>query len=414
MASDQQAVSTSQTNATSTANAVPATQKQVSVTSAQVTLAQQVQASAQAKVDTAQQLVNSASATVKQDQAKVDSASASVKTAQDAVNGVGLGSAQAALTSAQAAQTSAQKTADSASAALATVRDVAAQADNDVAKAQTANDQAQSALTSAQSAQASAQSTADSASNVVASDQVAVNSAQDAVNSAQAALDSVNTITLPSGYVSAFKGNVAGTVSSSELEAVAKPGVAMNTYKDNVVAEKEVVSTNGADVSLTSEQEKQLTLFIAELVNSVRNQVGSSAVKVTEESLAYSKTIIKGYNATGTQPVTHNSKVIVNAEKLYNVNSGEDLSLFFGDDSTPLTMNDIFGRAYNGLVGMLFNDADSNWGHTYSILGQNPRGISFGQEYLGVDSDQWGDTQYEFIGLNSTTTNGTVPCQGNT
>lgn len=240
---------------------------------------------------------------------------------------------------------------------------------------------------------------------MVASDQVAVNSAQDAVNSAQAALDSVNTITLPSGYVSAFKGNVAGTVSSSELEAVAKPGVAMNTYKDNVVAGKEVVSTNGADVSLTSEQEKQLTLFIAELVNSVRNQVGSSAVKVTEGSLAYAKTIIKGYNATGTQPVTHNSKVIVNAEKLYNVNSGEDLSLFFGDDSTPLTMNDIFGRVYNGLVGMLFNDADSNWGHTYSILGQNPQGISFGQEYLGVDSDQWGDTQYEFIGLNSTTTN---------
>ena len=61
-----------------------------------------------------------------------------------------------------------------------------------------------------------------------------------------------------------------------------------------------------------------------------------------------------------------------------------------------ITLDDVYGNAYDSIIRMLFADAGSNYGHAESLAGVTGQDwYDDYQQYLGVGVDNWGDTIIE-------------------
>lgn len=271
------------------------------------------------------------------------------------------------------AQETAQKEADQASLNLAKAQKD--QLAEQVKKANDAVSEATNEVSNKQSSLSQARQQADSA-------KAKLDKAQNTVNGLQAKVDSINVITMPKNYFLYNKYGMPDRINTAVVDEAYKA----NSYKDDQEAKKEAVAHNKDGVTqLTDSQQKELTLWVAGILNDVRQQVGLKPnLVVTSGSLDHTN-----YIATHSTVPTfdHDTNAIDAADKLIS-----DLSMSSESIGTPWyaeNMNDVKRGVYYHMLSMIFGDADANWGHAFQLTGDetsmlantpgNPK-----SEYFGV------------------------------
>ncbi|WP_176714300.1 SEC10/PgrA surface exclusion domain-containing protein, partial [Limosilactobacillus reuteri] len=378
---------------------------------------------AQSTVNAAQKEVNDATTARDNQQKNVDTASDTVK------------NAQAILDNSDQAKKQAQDALDKANQKVADDTVAVNNKQTDVNNATKAKKNADEALKNANDAQTSAQKNkdakqaiADEASTALADANAAVKDAQAKVDAINDKLANFNTITLPAGYKEALNAyNVSFSDDnwskeksdslSKQLEAIASKGNKLNTYKHNKEDENKIVDFN----NLTQEEAKDLAVYYAALVNQVRNAFGTDKVVVTPSSVKFTLQLIKeGYNEVNwdafgehmTDGKNHNFQYLRNYGDNHNTTVLENMyggltSWGFGEDGlykiTPnnnQTMDSLKETLYEGLVGYLFDDADSGWGHANTALDLSV-GHSMGKEAMAIGFDKYGYSHSEYYRLDN-------------
>lgn len=298
---------------------------------------------AQKDVDGANFWVNEYSNKLAKNQKAIDDAKANLNATQDQIN-----QAQQEVNNDQNRVAETQKAIQDATAKKDQLAEQVKNADQAVSDAQADANNKEASLSQARQKSDEAKSELDQA--------------QKQVSELQAKVDSINTITMPNGYLKRNKWGALATID----ENVAKTGYNLNTYKDDPSAEKEVVAHNKYGVvQLTDAQQKELTLWVAGILNDVRTQVGLKPnIVVTPTSLAHTN-----YIATHSTVPTfdHDTKAIDEADSHI-----DDLLTSMESIGTPWyaeNMNDIKRGVYYHMLSMIFADSDSGWGHAAQLTG---------------------------------------------
>ena len=313
-----------------------------SIANQQLTSAKQEEAKRQAEADQAKKALDEAKADANATQAEINKAAQDVNTAQSKV-----ADTQSAIQDQTAKRNQ--------------LAGQVKNAENAIDEASKDSDAKEVALTQARQKSNAAKSELDSA--------------QSKVNTLQDKVDSINTITMPKNY---FTYNQWGGVSGVNATAAAK-GYDLNHYKNDPEAEKETVAHNADGViQLTDAQQKELTLWVAGILNDVRAQLGfKGRLVVTPLSLQYTNYIAMH----STVPTfDHDDVAIDGAGKLIPGVRMENESI--GTPFYAENMNDVKRGAYAHMLSMIFDDAASGWGHAYQLTGSDYYEID--KEYFGV------------------------------
>ncbi|HEM6353546.1 TPA: SEC10/PgrA surface exclusion domain-containing protein, partial [Streptococcus suis] len=344
---------------------------------AEITSQTQTVADAQVAVDTAQ---------AEKDQADsaVTAAEADVKAAQDALSGTGLAEAQTNLDTASKAVTDAKANVDTATQAV----EDAKKAD---AKRQEAIDAATTDVAIKTDAVDTASSRVTAAQNNVASATEVLAKANDAVTAATDALKNVDTLTI-SGPIEEFKNKLNEytivrnkimfdsqshtpdelTELEAEKERLSAELTAMgaeiyNSYKLELAPNDEPFDPN----NLTYEQRLELSLFGAQIMNTLREKAGMTdhvvvSKRAIDEAQRQSDLHVEHYR-------TYN-KAFRNHKPLLS-GYGENIGTLFANVNKNATMNTAKRIITNLILSETFKDADSDWGHTGNLIGGYERQV---------------------------------------
>ena len=340
-----------------------------------------------------------------QDQAKqandaVTEQANKVADAQKAVN-----DAQKNTSAAQADVTTAQKTVDDAKAAMDPANVQATVDAANKAEAQVNQDKqnvatAQNNLDNAKAADATRQTNIDNAQKAVNTAQANVDfstkqaqemkdqfnkyqgikdAAQKEVDGLNDKLSNVNTITISDveAYKKAFNdwytGSKRGENWTEEDKNFLNDFMNSNTYKGNAADKNITVDIN----HLTADQIKELSLFSADLLNQVRNQLGLPKVIVTEGSLKLAKDVTDNYVSDNWDKFDHDVDGISRAAAENGLLSGGNFyedAIFSSDFSEASTMDDLKSILYTGIVTMIGGSGDEML-HAAGLLG-----VDFGDD----------------------------------
>lgn len=249
-----------------------------------------------------------------------------------------------------------------------------------------------------------------------------------------------NQIKIPDGYTVSLLNQVPeGNLTMAEnIQKQTINGILMNDhYKHNSDAAREIVNPNDlTHLSLTDQIE--LNQYTANLINSVRKQMGLQPLTVTNGSIKLAQEVAEQYNSydnnngwnicdkANAKQFPHDIQGLKNAAKQNNMPipyPAENASTsIFGDDDvrverkdvvlgdlrvdysvdpsqwgydpkylsnkTPLTMDDLEENIYNTIIYMLFSDADSYFDHAKNFTEINGN--------MGVSFDNLGQLHIEF------------------
>ena len=323
-----------------------------------------------------------------------------VTDAQKAVN-----DAQKNTSAAQADVTTAQKTVDDAKAAMDPANVQATVDAANKAEAQVNQDKqnvatAQNNLDNAKAADATRQTNIDNAQKAVNTAQANVDfstkqaqemkdqfnkyqgikdAAQKEVDGLNDKLSNVNTITISDveAYKKAFNdwytGSKRGENWTEEDKNFLNDFMNSNTYKGNAADKNITVDIN----HLTADQIKELSLFSADLLNQVRNQLGLPKVIVTEGSLKLAKDVTDNYVSDNWDKFDHDVDGISRAATENGLLSGGNFyedAIFSSDFSEASTMDDLKSILYTGIVTMIGGSGDEML-HAAGLLG-----VDFGDD----------------------------------
>lgn len=181
------------------------------------------------------------------------------------------------------------------------------------------------------------------------------------------------------------------------------------------------LQTNQADIdnkivigNLTAAQNLELSQFAVDVINQVRAQIGSSPLIVTPTSQGLADQVAQNYNADNWDAATRNSNgqfahdrdAIGRAQLDGHYADGECISFTM---NTTAYQYDIFSASPNNMAKaklgllydialMLYDDADSNYGHTQLLLGleygDNSGTLTHADQALGVSMDKYGSWHY--------------------
>lgn len=341
---------------------------------------------AKANETTAQKAVDEQTNKVADAQSNVDKAQADVTTAQNNVN-----AAQKTVDDAKAAMDPAnvQATVDAANKAEAQVN----QDKQDVATAQTNLENAKAAdatrqtnIDNAQKAVNTAQANVDFSTKQAQEMKDQLNKYQGIKDAAQKEVDglndklaNVNTITISDveAYKKAFNdwytGSKRGENWTEEDKNFLNDFMNSNTYKGNAADKNITVDIN----HLTADQIKELSLFSADLLNQVRNQLGLPKVIVTEGSLKLAKDVTDNYVSDNWDKFDHDVDGISRAAEENGLLSGGNFyedAIFSSDFSEASTMDDLKSILYTGIVTMIGGSGDEML-HAAGLLG-----VDFGDD----------------------------------
>ncbi|MDM8284519.1 SEC10/PgrA surface exclusion domain-containing protein [Ligilactobacillus salivarius] len=340
-----------------------------------------------------------------QDQAKqandaVTEQTNKVADAQKAVN-----DAQNNTSAAQTDVNTAQKTVDDAKAAMDPANVQATVDAANKAEAQVNQDKqnvatAQNNLDNAKAADATRQTNIDNAQKAVNTAQANVDfstkqaqemkdqfnkyqgikdAAQKEVDGLNDKLSNVNTITISDveAYKKAFNdwytGSKRGENWTEEDKNFLNDFMNSNTYKGNAADKNITVDIN----HLTADQIKELSLFSADLLNQVRNQLGLPKVIVTEGSLKLAKDVTDNYVSDNWDKFDHDVDGISRAAAENGLLSGGNFyedAIFSSDFSEASTMDDLKSILYTGIVTMIGGSGDEML-HAAGLLG-----VDFGDD----------------------------------
>ena len=182
--------------------------------------------------------------------------------------------------------------------------------------------------------------------------------------------------------------------------------VKVNKFVHNT-ADQATVIDNVFNMSVATRTE--LTKWTANLLNQIRRAMGTTPLVVSEGSVAYAQAVAAQYDADGFNNYAEPGH---DTHALYQI--GDQFNTFWEEDEsinivwnqmarnnlpgwqtvkTSVTLDAIKENIYKGLVGMLFNNLDSNWGHSESLTGLINAKLITGdhQQALGVSvgHDGW-------------------------
>lgn len=363
-------------------NAKNATETNIQAAKDNVATQEQNVVTAQDQSKQANNAVTEQTSKVSDAQQAVDQAKNNTSVAQNNVN-----EAQKAVDGAKVAMDPAnvQATVDAANKAEAQVN----KDKQDVAKAQTDLDNAIAADATRQTNIDNAQKTVDTAkSNVDFSTKQAqemedqLNKYQGIKDAAQKEVDdlndklaNVNTITINDvkAYKKAFNdwytGSKRGGNWTEEDKNFLNDFMSSNTYKGNAADKDIVVDIN----HLTADQIKELSLFSADLLNQVRNQLGLPKVIVTEGSLKLAKDVTDNYVSDNWDKYDHDVEGISRAAKENGLLTGGNFyedAIFSSAFSEKSTMDDLKNILFTGIVSMIGGYGDEML-HAAGLLGVN-------------------------------------------
>lgn len=397
------------------ANKVSEAQNNVDKAQADVTTAQNELTAAQENAKNATEAnIQAAKDNVATQEQNVATAQDQAKQANDAVTEQTnkVADAQKAVNDAQnntsAAQTdvnTAQKTVDDAKAAMDPANVQATVDAANKAEAQVNQDKqnvatAQNNLDNAKAADATRQTNIDNAQKAVNTAQANVDfstkqaqemkdqfnkyqgikdAAQKEVDGLNDKLSNVNTITISDveAYKKAFNdwytGSKRGENWTEEDKNFLNDFMNSNTYKGNAADKNITVDIN----YLTADQIKELSLFSADLLNQVRNQLGLPKVIVTEGSLKLAKDVTDNYVSDNWDKFDHDVDGISRAAAENGLLSGGNFyedAIFSSDFSEASTMDDLKSILYTGIVTMIGGSGDEML-HAAGLLG-----VDFGDD----------------------------------
>src|SRR5699024_469858 len=258
--------------------------------------------------------------------------------------------------------------------------------------------------------------------------QAALNDAETALKNAQSKtqqlsdqLQSVNTITLPNGYIQALKqfedyqeqdndwNKETSRQLSKKVYSFSQEAKQLNQYKHNNSEKQVMVDTN----NMTPEQQKELTLFAADLINQIRRQAGTPLITVTPDSIELGKKIIKeGYNDANwdvfgphmTDGKSQNDAYFNSLNVGVGENVAGSLTSWSAENgqwvkneySSIQSMDTLKQRIYSDFLSMMFADAHANWGHSLNFVSYSV--FNTPNPTLGFGFDKYGYSHYEFAG----------------
>lgn len=203
--------------------------------------------------------------------------------------------------------------------------------------------------------------------------------AQKEVDGLNDKLANVNTITISDveAYKKAFNdwytGSKRGENWTDEDKNFLNDFMNSNTYKGNAADKNITVDIN----HLTADQIKELSLFSADLLNQVRNQLGLPKVIVTEGSLKLAKDVTDNYVSDNWDKFDHDVDGISRAAEENGLLSGGNFyedAIFSSDFSEASTMDDLKSILYTGIVTMIGGSGDEML-HAAGLLG-----VDFGDD----------------------------------
>jgi len=167
------------------------------------------------------------------------------------------------------------------------------------------------------------------------------------------------------------------------LKRLAETEAANNKYNHNENDKKVPFDIN----HITDEQAKELSLFMADLINQVRKIVGTHLVQVSQESILEALKQAQRYaNSNMTfRTLNHNTAEL---ETKYGW-VDEDLAGYLGvlPQSGKVTFDDAKSYIYRAVVGWIFNDVEPL--HATSVVGT--RNATTGDSYIGASLSQLKD-----------------------
>ncbi|WP_203351035.1 SEC10/PgrA surface exclusion domain-containing protein [Streptococcus uberis] len=383
IASAQQDVTTAQTNVDSAQQAVTTAQQNV-------TSAQQAVTTQQANVTSAQQAVTT-------QQGVVDSAQQAVTTAQAALDGTGASTIIATRDQAQANVTSSQQ-------AVTTAQTNLSNAVSSDAARTTAINNATTLVNTANTNLSSAQTELNTAQTVANQTATTLNTANTTLTSAQNVANAINTLVTTQEYIDAMKvyaNSMPGTTQYNDaiakLKQINASVRAMNTYKSNP-NDKAVVLTDLNNLDTATRQ--NLSLFMADLINQIRKQFGTTLATVTPSSLVLSDNVTDIYVSDNwdwnkVSTIGHDLNALNNAGTSLGVSyTGEDLNSWQTQYSS-LSLDDLKRLAYESLLDFLYNGQE--WLHAESITGLRDTENAW---YMGADLSERGDVVSIHVNFN--------------
>ncbi|HEM5042350.1 TPA: SEC10/PgrA surface exclusion domain-containing protein [Streptococcus suis] len=200
--------------------------------------------------------------------------------------------------------------------------------------------------------------------------------------------DNLERIILPEGYYETLAQYVrAGkTGFDSELEKLGDQGLDINVYKGSE-QDREVILEDIEN--LPQEIREELARFAANLLNPLREQLGTVAVEVSDLAIDYAKSLAESLNNS---LHFHNYDSLIAIAKIKGVEPKGKDCLAFSEYRETYTLYDAKKLVYKALTWRLFDDSHANYGHATTILGMDEDdsgveeiGFAFSKYSLDID-----------------------------
>ena len=320
---------------------------------------------------------------------ETEKAKTDLQSAKEVLAGTNAEKVAKALEEAKAENTNAKADVEAKKTALEKAKTDDTTRQNEINKLTTQKQQAETTLTNAQTDLA----TKTSNYNTVNSE---LDTAKAKLIKAQNDVDSINRIHLTPEYVKALKDYMDYTL-TDEQQAEAKQVLkrindsvkALNKYKVNKNDDDtKLLDTNNLDL----ETRTKLSLFTSDLINQIREQMGTPKVTVTPSSLDFADKVAKEYvkdNFDFARQGGHNVAGISRVASEYGMAEGQYYENLAGTTSisNQLTYAQLKQNVYKAIIDFMFNGDE--WLHAQSIAGLNYGRIQ--PEYSGVGISRGGN-----------------------
>ena len=193
--------------------------------------------------------------------------------------------------------------------------------------------------------------------------------------------------TVSKEYVSLLKeyAKSQSTSVSKQLEALGKKEMEERGYLGDTENNPNRFKANDKDrkvkvdiANLTSEVEREINLFTADLINQIRDAFGTPRAIVTEDSMGIAKEVAKASKTEG----DHDFVALDKVGKDYGVLLAENLGF---SDTEVSNLAELKESIYENLIAMMFLDFEPNWGHALSLASlDNTKPNVVYQQYIGV------------------------------
>ena len=221
--------------------------------------------------------------------------------------------------------------------------------------------------------------------------------------------EGINRIVLSEEYVKALKDSFDNNLSREEqdkaydkLSKLSSQDLKKNSYKNN---KNDDMKTKYDIENLPENVRTELSLFVADLINQIRDQFKLPRVKVTPSAVEFAKIVGNGYTTDNWNSlVGHDARAVNEGAREFGLptSSAEEEAKHqqyyenyygYGLATKNVTLAELKREVYNGIIEFMIGGGE--WFHAQSIAG-----INWGQpdeEYFGLDfsiSNGWTNIHY--------------------